>query len=234
MSEHENRTEAPSIKRIARAHAEGKFPAIGTAAGTLFFFTALLVMELAAAGAIGRFLVWTRELRQAPFDVEPLAIRNAAMRGLSPFVLLLLLLLLTGLVVPTLTASLSRGWVFLPNKVAPDFSRLIPKFTSFLSIGTLWNLGLAAFQITGALLIVFLYLRSGDRGDSLLTLPPSEWPGLLRTVLLPLTLRLGLFSLIPATADLFFQRWKFHRDLRMTPEEVKREQKEEARKSPRS
>ena len=53
-----------------------------------------------------------------------------------------------------------------------------------------------------------------------------------RRFLFPLTIRLALFSLGVALADLFFQRWKFQRDLRMTPEEVRREQREEERKSP--
>ena len=50
MSEKENRTEVPSIRRIAQARAEGKFPAVGLLTGSLLFFAMLVIVELSAAG----------------------------------------------------------------------------------------------------------------------------------------------------------------------------------------
>lgn len=232
MSDRENRTETPTIKRIGQARAEGKLPAVTLLPGTLFFFAALLAAELAAAGAIARFLVWARELKQTPFEPDPASLAVQTSAGFRPFVPLLLILAAAALLLPALGAWLGRGWSFLPEKAAPDFSRLRPRFGTLFSLNSAWRLAMAAFQITGVLLIIFYRLRSAGDPHSLLSLPPEDWPALFRHELLPLTVLLGLFSLIPAAADLFFQRWKFKWDLRMTPEELRREQREEERKKP--
>ena len=55
MSDRENRTETPTIKRIGQARAEGKLPAVTLLPGTLFFFAALLAAELAADLLIPRW-----------------------------------------------------------------------------------------------------------------------------------------------------------------------------------
>lgn len=232
MSDHENRTETPTIKRIGQARAEGKLPAVRLLPETLFFFVALLAAELAAAAAAARFLVWARELRQTPLELDPASLAVQTSGGLRPFVPLLLALAAAALLVPAFGAWLGRGWSFLPEKAAPDFSRLRPRFGALFSLGSAWRLALAAFQIAGVLLILFYRFRSAGNPHSLLSLPPEDWPGLFRRELFPLTVLLGLFSLIPAAADTFFQRWKFKRDLRMTPEELRREQREEERKKP--
>ena len=232
MSDHENRTEVPTIKRIAQARAEGKFPAVALFTGTLLFFTMLLIVELSAAGCVERFLVWSRQLRQGTADLDPGALTGAAARGVLPFFPLIAALALTALFLPPMTAWLTRGWAFLPEKAAPDFSRLLPKLGAFFSLDALWRLFLAAVQILGTIWLVTLWIRRLAGGEEFLTLTSGEWPSLFRRFLFPLTIRLALFSLGVALADLFFQRWKFQRDLRMTPEEVRREQREEERKSP--
>lgn len=232
MSDQENRTETPTIKRIGKARQEGKLPAVTLLPSTLFFFAALLTAELAAAGAAARFLVWVRELRETPFELDPASLTVQASRGFLPFVPLFLFLAAAALFLPALGAWLGRGWSFIPGKALPDFSRLTPRWRSLLSLNTAWRLALAAFQIAGVLAILFFRFRSVERRNTLLSLPPGEWPALFRRELLPLTLLLALFSLIPAAADLFFQRWKFKWDLRMTPEELRREQREEERKTP--
>ncbi len=233
MSEKENRTEAPSVKKIAQARAEGKFPATGLFAGTLLFFTMLIAVELLAAEGVGHFLVWARQLRQTPWALSGETLCAETVRGAASFFPLLLALLLAALLLPALTAWLTRGWAFHPEKLVPDFSRLLPKFGELFSLAALWRLSLAAFQIIGTVWIVTLYLRRFGESGQMFALQREEWPNLLRDSLLPLTVCLAFFSLIPAAADLFFQRWKFNRDLRMTPEELRREQREEERKSPR-
>ncbi len=232
MSEKENRTEVPSIRRIARARAEGKFPAVGLFTGTVLFFTTLVIVELSAAGCMERFLVWSRQLRDAPAELTLDALAGETARGFFPFAPLLAALALTTLVLPFVTAWLTRGWAFLPDKIAPDFSRLLPRFGAFFSLDAFWRLLLALVQVIGTIWIVALWIRRTAAGEEYLTLASGKWPGLFRSFLLPLTFRLALFSLVVAAADLLFQHWKFRRDLRMTPEEARREQKEEERKSP--
>lgn len=232
MSEKENRTEVPSIRRIAQARAEGKFPAVGLLTGSLLFFAMLVIVELSAAGCAARFLVWARQLRQGAADLTADALVGETTRGFLPFFPLMATLALTALFLPPMTAWLSRGWAFLPEKIAPDFARLLPKFGALFSLDALWRLFLAAVQILGTIGLVALWIRRAAPGEEFLGLDSSEWPGLFRRFLFPLTIRLALFSLGVALADLGFQRWKFMRDLRMTPEEARREQREEERKSP--
>ncbi|MBR2692965.1 MAG: EscU/YscU/HrcU family type III secretion system export apparatus switch protein [Thermoguttaceae bacterium] len=232
MSDHENRTEVPTIKRINQARAEGKFPAVGLFTGTLLFFAMLLIVELSAAGCVERFLVWSRRLRQMTADLTPDSLVNEAARGFLPFLPLMAALASAALFLPPMTAWLTRGWAFLPEKTVPDFSRLLPKLGAFFSLDALWRLLLAAVQILGTIWLVTFWIRRVATGEEYLSSASGEWPGLFRRFLFPLTIRLALFSIGVALADLFFQRWKFQRDLRMTLEEVRREQQEEERKSP--
>ena len=232
MSDRENRTEVPSIKRIAQARAEGKFPAVGLFTGTLVFFVMLLIVELSAAGCVERFLVWSRQLRAASGEMAFESLPEQTARGFSPFVPLMAVLVLTAVFLPPISAWLTRGWAFLPEKLAPDFTRILPRFRSFFSLDSLWRLMLALVQILGTIWIVTAWIRRIAGDGRYMTLAIGEWLGLFREFLLPLTIRLALFSLLIAAGDLFFQRWKFVRDLRMTPEEVRREQREEERKSP--
>jgi len=106
------------------------------------------------------------------------------------------------------------------------------KICIFFSLNSLWRLALALVQIAGTVWITAAWIRRIAGDERYMTLAAGEWPGLFREFLFPLTIRLALFSLLVAAGDLLFQRWKFERDLRMTPEEVRREQREEERKSP--
>ena len=232
MSDRENRTEVPSVKRIAQARAEGKFPAVGLFTGTLVFFAMLLTVELAAAGCVERFLVWSRQLRAASDEMTFESLPWQTARGFAPFFPLMAVLALTAIFLPPISAWLTRGWAFLPEKLAPDFTRLLPRFGVFFSLNSLWRLTLALVQIAGTVWITAAWIRRVAGDERYMTLAAGEWPGLFREFLLPLTIRLALFSLLVAAGDLLFQRWKFERDLRMTPEEVRREQREEERKSP--
>ena len=228
----ENRTEAPTIKRIAKARSEGKFPAARELTSSLLFFVSLFIFEAVGAAAILRFIEWTRSLRSEPLQLDVsrenvLGLLNVFSGGFTPFSSLFIGLTAVSLVVPLLVAVVNRGWVFMPEKLAPDLSRLTPRLAPFWSLDTLWRLGLAAIQVTGTLFILAGQIRKIAGEKSSLTLPPEKWTDLIHTGLVPITIQLAVLFILLGIGDLFYQRWKYRRDLRMTREEVMRETKEE-------
>lgn len=228
----ENRTEAPTPKRIEKARSEGKLPIARELGGTLFFFTALLFAELLGAGAAVRFLSWARSLREVPLRLEtgsqsPTSLLEPIAAGFRPFLPLLLLAVAAAAILPLLTAVLNRGWIFLPKKFLPDFSRIAPRFGNVFSIETLWKLAAAVFQTLGTVFIIVRHIRHSADFSSLLSSNTAEWPGLFKRELLPITFQFAVLFTLIAAADLIYHRWKYRYDLRMTLEEIKREAKEE-------
>ncbi|HEV3024953.1 MAG TPA: EscU/YscU/HrcU family type III secretion system export apparatus switch protein, partial [Pirellulales bacterium] len=118
------------------------------------------------------------------------------------------------------------GFLFLPRKAAPDFSRINPLvgWTRLFSTLGAMRLGLAVFKIGGIAAVAYFSLRhEADQWASLSTyeLPRIAifaWQTCLWTCV-----KIGFALLAFALVDYGYQRWRFERDLRMTPQELREE-----------
>ena len=120
------------------------------------------------------------------------------------------------------------GFLFLPDKLAPDFTRIDPVqgFQRVFSLPSVMRLafGLLKLAIVAAVAGVSLYnQREAILGLSRMAV--GQIALFMAQVLLWTALKVGAALLVLAILDYGFQRWKYDRDLRMTPQEMREELK---------
>ncbi len=133
------------------------------------------------------------------------------------------------LMISAIAANLFQvGFVFVPEKLAPDIARLDPLqgFSRLFSLASLVRLmmGLLKMAVVGSVAYASLY---GQR-DKVLGLAGMTTPQIaafLAQVLIWTSMKIAFALLVLAVLDYGFQWWKHERDLRMTTQEVREELK---------
>jgi flagellar biosynthetic protein FlhB len=150
---------------------------------------------------------------------------NRNLSALAQFLLPLLGLLLLGAVGVNM---LQIGVLFLPEKVAPDLTRLDPiqGMQRLFSLANLMRLVFGIFKIAviTAVALVSLY----QKRETILGMAGMAVPQIalcLTEILLWTAVKIGVALLVLAILDYGFQRWKYEQDIRMTPQEVREELK---------
>ena len=123
---------------------------------------------------------------------------------------------------------LQVGIIFLPQKLAPDLTRIDPVkgFGRVFSLAGVMRLifGLFKIAVIAGVALASLY---GERetilGTTAMAVP--EIGRYLLEILLWTSLKIGLALFVLAILDFGFQRWKHEQDIRMTPQEVREEMK---------
>jgi flagellar biosynthetic protein FlhB len=118
------------------------------------------------------------------------------------------------------------GVMFLPNKLAPDLSRISPmqglKRLFSITSATRLGFGLLKIGLVAIVMVASVYVRWNE----ILTmgaLPISEVAGLMWKISLDTALRAAIVLVILAAGDFAFQKWKLDQDLKMTDQEVRDE-----------
>ncbi len=226
-----DRTEAPTQKRLDEARREGRIPRSRelTAAAVMVSAGMLLMMMGGSLGArLGSLMSSGLSLSRGQiFDDTAL---TRAFSDLSIAALWIVAPVLGITLIVALAAPLALGgWAFSSKALAPDFSRLSPTagLGRMVSLRSWVELGkaLGKFAIVGTAGAIVLWLNT----DRLLGL--SGEPVQVAIVhaiqiagqaLIALTAALVLIAAI----DVPFQLWQYHKDMRMTREEIRREHKE--------
>ncbi|OHB78610.1 MAG: flagellar biosynthesis protein FlhB [Planctomycetes bacterium RBG_16_64_10] len=135
------------------------------------------------------------------------------------------LLLLSGLAV----GLLQVGFLFVPERVAPDISRVDPLqgLQRLLSLTALMRLGFGLFKVVVIAVVAFLSLYN-RWADMLATSEqePAQIAWLVTDITLWTCLKIGIVLFLLAVLDYGYQRWKYERDLRMTQQEIREEMKD--------
>jgi flagellar biosynthetic protein FlhB len=125
--------------------------------------------------------------------------------------------------------SLSQtGFLYLPDKLAPDLARLDPlqglrrlvSLTNFVRLG----FGLFKIAIVSAVAFSALY-KQRETILGLSTLAVSESAVFLGEILVWTTIKIAAALVVLAILDYGFQWWKNEQDLKMTPQEIREEMK---------
>ncbi len=227
----EDRTLPPSQRRLEQAREEGN---VGRSRELPAAALALLGAAAIAFGgplAIERFGALLRRgltLGAAEaFDKGRMIDRLAALslEGL----LLAAPLLLAALALAVGTSLAIGGWTFTGKPLAPDLSRLDPisGFGRLFSINSLAELGKAIAK-AGAITVLAAWLAWTQRAEFAALVTQPFGPAVLGAIALlgtdALWFALALGAI--AAADVPLSIWRHHRELRMTPDEMKREYKE--------
>jgi flagellar biosynthesis protein FlhB len=218
----------PHRRQEAREQGQVVFSQDLGSAALLLLGVFLLMMF---GGAVIEFCV---ELMQhqlgevAELHADQNSLLNASLRvayGLALVVLPILGLMMLG---GALASILQVGLLWVPDRLAPDFSRISPlaglKRIFSLSGTTRLGFGLVKVFAVGGVAIAVLWMR----WDEVLRASALDIPQLARflvSISTSTVLWIGLALLIFALLDYGVQRWKYEQDLRMTHQEVREEMK---------
>ncbi len=221
-TEAEDRTEAPTARRLDRARQQGQVPLSREATGFATLLAATLAGFLALPGAGTAWLAALRSLLEAP---EPggeaaLALLRGAAFGILPVI--------AAVAVVAILASLAQtGPLLRGEALSPDLARLNPLAGIKRLFGiegwiellrTLLKLGVVGAALWAALDLAVL--------QAALAQPVGALPGIIgRGVLHLLVVALGAFAAI-AALDVLLVRWRHLRQLRMSREDLREEMRE--------
>ncbi len=148
--------------------------------------------------------------------------------SLIRMILLLLPFFAVGVVESFFVNLFQVKWKVSFEPMKPKFSKLNPLsgLKRIFSVKKLIDLALAIAKIAIIFFVVYNYLKDQHALINLLyDFSLYEGVGQICTIVLDLGLRISLIYLLVAALDLIYQRWKFHKDIMMTKQEVKDEMK---------
>ena len=226
------KTEDPSPRRLEQAREEGQVPQsreLSTFLVTVTGAAALLLMgNWMATRVAGLMRDGFAFDRAAAF--EPALMLEVLQRMLSGALLTLMPLFFALLVAAVAAPILLGGLVFAPKVLGFNFGRMNP----IQGIGRMFSVhGLAEMVkailkslLVGGVAALVLWLNIDHLFDLMvepLEVGMADFSETVAFSALMIVLSLGLLALI----DVPFQLWQYHKKLRMTKEEVKRESKEQ-------
>jgi flagellar biosynthetic protein FlhB len=131
-----------------------------------------------------------------------------------------------------LTAVLAHlfqvGFLFLPNKLVPDLTRLNPLsgWSRIFSMASAVQLLFGIFKV--AVVAGVAYWNLSSRSDELLALAALELPQIasfMTDVLLWTSIKVCVALFVLALLDYLYQYWRHEQSLKMTPQELREEMK---------
>ena len=230
MSDSEEKILPPTRRKLREARRRGELAkskelvtAIVTAAG-------LLVIILALPRALSGFADAIAEAGQSAAQPLSEAVGVLGPRlGWAAFTLIGPLLLMA-VTFAVLTSIIANGGVVLSaTPILPKFERINPikGFGRLFALRNLVELLKTFVKLAAILSVAFVVIR-GQIGE-LAQLPNCGIaciPGVVKAALLPLLVGCCLVLLLFGLFDIGLQRWLFHREMRMTRTEHKRDRKE--------
>ncbi|HTQ36239.1 MAG TPA: flagellar biosynthesis protein FlhB [Steroidobacteraceae bacterium] len=230
-TERHERTEAPTQKRLDDARREGRIPrsreltaaAVMVGAGALLMFSGrTLGGRLGELMRDGLIIPPARVFDEAAMIQSLGHLSLAALWAVAPVLGITLLL--------ALGAPLALGgWAFSGAALVPDFSRLSPAagLARMVSLRSWVELAkaLGKFAIVGAAGVLVLKFNT-DRLLRLGSEPLEAAIGHAIQITGQALIALTAAMVLIAAIDVPFQLWQYHRDLRMTREEIRQEHKE--------
>lgn len=142
--------------------------------------------------------------------------------------LLLLPVFAIGVTVAFTVNLVQVKWKVSFEPMKPKFDKLNPVsgFKRFFSVKKLIDLALSIAKIALIFIVVYNYLKDSYALLSLFyDLPVFDAVGVVCKIVMDLGLRISLIYLFLAFLDYIYQRYKFHKDIMMTKQEVKDEMK---------
>ncbi|HMM54176.1 MAG TPA: flagellar biosynthesis protein FlhB [Candidatus Desulfobacillus sp.] len=225
------KTEPASPRRLEQAREEGQVPqsrelssflVLMAGTGALWVIASWLAGRI--SGAVSRGLSFGRA---AAFDDSALTglLGGQALEALLSMGPLFLILVLAALAGPFMLGGLN----FSTKALAPDLTRLDPlkglrRMFSMHSVGELVK-GILKAALVGAV-VAWVVLREQEQVFALIAQPiDTGLPAVGRLILFSALVIVASMALI-AAVDVPFQLWQYHKRLRMSKEEVRKEMKE--------
>lgn len=225
------KTEQPTLRKLSKAREQGQVPQGPELMSAVSILVLVTMLALLAPSLMRWFTMQTRQGMSRPDAVFAnsktfINFFNAKITDSVLIICPILAALCAGAIVTGVAIS---GFNFAPGAIKLRFNQLNPiaglqKLVNARSAVHLLTSIAKLFFVT---IIVWLYLR--DKLDMLATL---RWAWSLQIlaaiakIILGLMIRVCIALLIIGITDVFYQKWKYIKDLKMTRQEVKEERKQ--------
>jgi len=227
----QERTEKPTAEKIRKARKEGRIPQSKELPSALVLAALLLVLGVSGGGLYAFFVSQARQglspvLGQASeigaythlFQAKV----TASLAAIVPF-------LAVGAGASVFAGLLISGWSYAPSAIAFKPGRINPitGLQNLLSMRSLVTLLLALAKLVVLLSIVWFYLDGKlDQCLALRWQTPQQILAGSAELVFGLVVRIAVGIMAIAGIDCIYQRWNYIRQLRMTKQEVRQEQKD--------
>jgi len=227
----DDKSEEPTPKKLEDAREEGDVPQSKDFASFIVFLGLTLALYFGAKNLLPEITKVLRSYlsleRQLPADVKEAQLFIAALLWdvvtlTAPF---LVAVFCFGIV-----AYLGQfGFLFVPKKIMPDFSRINPASGAkrILSRDTLVDFIKSSIKV-GVFSVIMYFVLKGEAAK-LVEIGASPVALILTymgTMILKLIFACLIFIGILGTADLFYQRWSYSQKMKMSLKEVRDEYKQ--------
>jgi flagellar biosynthetic protein FlhB len=225
------RTEAPTGRRLEQAREQGQVPQSRELSSFLVLMASAAVLWFFGAWMFGRIELMARDgLSIGGADLATSASLTERLAALSMQALIALAPLLgLALIAALMTPFLLNAWVFSPKALAPNFARMDP----LKGLGRIFSLqGLAELVkallkslLIGGVAVWLIWSRSAELAG-LLSEPLESGVWHAGGLVVYCFLVIVAVMVLIVAADVPFQLWRYHEQLKMTKEEVRQEGKE--------
>lgn len=222
------KTEKPTERRKKKARDDGQVVKSQEVAPWLLVLVMTFVAPLYLSKAGEILTASLAEIRAAAADPSP-AVAGAAIRGAFFDVLALTLPILVGGGVIALAATVGQvGFMISPKAARPQFKRLNPVagLKRIVSAKGQWEAAKALLRLIAVAVVAVPVMVSVGRDLAQGGLPLGDGLAYIGSRLLELVRMVSFLALLLAAADYGMQRRNHIRDLMMTKQEIKDEQKQ--------
>ena len=230
-ADQDEKTESPTGKRLGEAREQGQLPISREVATWVVILSILVIVGWLLPSMMRQLVDYLRSFIEQP---EAIALDEDSFQPLM-FSIMGHVAIITGLVFALLMAAaiggvmVQTGFFFALDLLKPDLMKLMPTqgFKKLFSISSLVELVKSFGKLALLGFIAFLALVPvALETPHLAGLPLENILGYLSTKTVHLIVLLLLPYTLIAAGDLFFQRYQYIKNLRMTKEEVKDEYKQ--------
>ena len=234
MSESElEKTEQATPKKRQEARKKGQVAKSQDLIAVAGLFAAVAVLVATSRSQAEYAFDYFQNALSSPYELQTTTQEVATSLSKIVFLILGKLSALFAVVVLSSAAVnvLQSGFLFLPQKIAPDFKRVDPfqNASKIFSLSSLWQTFFGLVKISAfAVLIVLAIRRDAETLVGLANGTTLQIVLFLYRFLARLAFQFCAVFLIFAVVDYILKRIKHERELRMTVQELREEMKEES------
>lgn len=231
----QEKTEQATAKRLNEARMRGqvsKSQEITTAAVLLFGGTMIFLLGAPMIAEFRLFMIQTlQNLGTVDFTQQEVI---SSYYGLMTFLAKIMMPMLLVMFLIVLGAEISQVGFKIASKKFTEGLNFKQIFNPFKGLKKIFFSSRSVFELAKSILKllilgVFIYQILNDRADEtvgLIERPFTDIAAFLVSLSFELVIKVGAVFIIIAVADLFYQKYKFRDDMKMTKQEVKDENKQ--------
>lgn len=230
------KTEEPTSKKLDDARKEGQVGKSKEVASSVMLFLAFVFIKL-FAGNIGKqltdfFAYFYNQIpdytKTAGGKIEAREYYLLITSVLLKILVLIAPFLIMGVVVAFVCDLLQVKWRPTSKPLQPKFNKLNPVsgLKKIFSVQSLIELLKSVVKI--AVMVLIIYNEIKNKANLIFfvyDMPLMQAVSMACDFLVSVGIKISAVFLVVAAADLIFQKWKFHNDMKMTKQEVKEEYK---------